>query len=237
MVMSKRPPLDEWLSLFQATIAAEGITTAPGAVTGDSIIDAGLAGVGANSFVSMLMVLYPGQPQLVDSQDITAFNNATGEVTLAGAYKGVAAAIPTGVPYKIVTFRFVPAEVAALRAVVDALVTRLAGLEVAGTHAHANNLNWQNVVTITTDLRHKVYAVWLDFVNLTQNMNMRMQYEVDGATARTFWQDTWLTTEDDGVLINIPRGIAHDLTLDLQSAVLEGAARDIPYQVIYEEME
>ncbi len=113
---SKRPPLDEQKSLWEATIAAEGITTAPGAAAGNSFIDAGLALSGANSFVSMLAVLYPGQPRLVDSFDITGFNNATGEVTLSTAYKGVAAAIPAGVPYKIVTFRFVPAEVAALTA-------------------------------------------------------------------------------------------------------------------------
>jgi len=118
--MEKRPPIDEWLSLFQATVAAEGITTGPGAVAGTSIVDAGLRGAGANSFISMLMVLYPGQPLLVDSQDITAFNTVTGEVTYAGAYKGVAAAIPVGVPYKIVTFRFVPAEVAAIAAALAA---------------------------------------------------------------------------------------------------------------------
>ncbi len=121
MVMSKRPPLDEWLSLFQATIAVEGVTTGAGAGAGTSIIDAALIGAGANSFVSMLMVLYPGEQLNVDSQDITAFNTVTGEVTYAGAYKGVAAAIPAGVAYKIVTFRFVPAEVAALVALVTDL--------------------------------------------------------------------------------------------------------------------
>ena len=119
MVMSKRPPLDEWLSLFQSTIAAEGVTTGAGDAAGNSIIDAGLIGAGANSFVSMLMVLYPGQPLLVDSQDITAFNNINGEVTYSAAYKGVAAAIPAGVAYKIVTFRFVPAEIAALTTIVE----------------------------------------------------------------------------------------------------------------------
>lgn len=127
--MTERPPLDELLSLMQATVAAEGITTAPGAAAGNSFIDAGLIGVGANSFLSMLAVLYPGQPRLVDSFDITAFNNATGEVTLSTAYKGVAAAIPAGVPYKIVTFRFVPAEVAALQADVgDASASTLGSL-------------------------------------------------------------------------------------------------------------
>jgi len=119
--MPPRPPLDEILALFQATVAAEGTTTAPGNIAGNTIIDAALAGSGDNSFVSMLMVVYPGQPRLVDSMDITAFDNGNGEVTLSTAYKGVAAAIPIGVPYKIVTFRFVPAEVAALTALVVAL--------------------------------------------------------------------------------------------------------------------
>ncbi len=118
---SKRPPLNEVLSLFESMVATEGVTTAPGATAGNSFVDAGLIGVGANSFFSMLAVLYPGQPRLVDSFDITGFNNVTGEVTLASAYKGVAAAIPAGVPYKIVTFRFVPAEVAAIKAKTDTL--------------------------------------------------------------------------------------------------------------------
>jgi len=118
--MPPRPPLDEVLALFQASVAAEGVTTGPGAAAGNSIVDAALKGFGANSFLSMLAVVYPGQPRLVDSMDITAFNNATGEVTFDRAYKGVAAAIPAGVPYKIVPFRFVPAEVAALTALVTA---------------------------------------------------------------------------------------------------------------------
>lgn len=106
---------------FRETIAKEGVTTEAGAATGDSIIDSSLMGAGANSFKSMLMVVYPCQPTNVDSMDITDFNNATGEVILSSAYKGVAAAIPAGVPYKIVTFRFVTAEVAALAALVVAI--------------------------------------------------------------------------------------------------------------------
>jgi len=119
---SKRPPLRELLTLFQSTVAREGTTTGAGAATGDSIIDAGLIGAGANSFVSMLMIVYPGEFNNVDSMDITGFNNATGEVTLNRAYKLVAAAIPAGVRYKIVTFRFVPAEVAALTTLVNSLI-------------------------------------------------------------------------------------------------------------------
>jgi len=106
--------------LYGCVVAREGATTLAGTAAGDNFIDAGLIGAGANSFVSMLAVLYPGDPQNVDSKDITAFDNVTGRVTLAGPYKGEAAAIPAGISYKIVTFRFVPAEVAALTAMVEA---------------------------------------------------------------------------------------------------------------------
>lgn len=113
----RRPPRNEEKALFEASIAREGVTTGAGNVGGTSFLDAGLIGAGANSFVSMLAVIYPGQPTLVDSKDITAFNNATGEVTVAGAFKG--GQVPAGVSYKIVTFRFVPAEVAALAADIE----------------------------------------------------------------------------------------------------------------------
>jgi len=114
MRSGKRPPLDEERALFEATVAAEGVTTSAGEGTGLSLVDARLAGAGANSFVSMMAVIHPGDPTQVDSRDVTAFNNGTGEVTVASAFKG--GQVAAGVPYKIVTFRFVPAEVAAIDA-------------------------------------------------------------------------------------------------------------------------
>jgi len=127
MDYGKRPPLDEQKSLWQATVAAEGVTTSAGEATGLSLVDAGLAGAGANSFVSMMAVIHPGDPTQVDSRDVTAFNNGTGEVTVASAFKG--GQVAAGVPYKIVTFRFVPAEVAALAADIgDASASTLGSL-------------------------------------------------------------------------------------------------------------
>ena len=114
--MAKRPPLDEDLILFAASVAKRGVTTGAGAGAGTSIIDSSLAGAGANSFVDMLLIPYLGDFLNVESITITAFNNGTGEVTVAEAYKGVAAAIPAGVDYAILTFRFVAADVAALMA-------------------------------------------------------------------------------------------------------------------------
>ncbi|MBA7685711.1 hypothetical protein ES703_94137 [subsurface metagenome] len=117
MDYGKRPPLDEQKSLWEATVAAEGVTTLAGEATGLSLRAAGLAGAGLNSFVSMMAVIHPGDPTQVDSRDITAFDNGTGEVTVASAFKG--GQVAAGVPYKIVTFRFVPAEVAALTTMVE----------------------------------------------------------------------------------------------------------------------
>lgn len=103
--MVPRPPLDELLSLFRATVAREGTTTSAGAATGKSIIDSALIGIGANSFINMRAVVYPGDFQKVAALDIATFNTTTGEITFYRAYKNVAAAIPAGVPYKIVTFQ------------------------------------------------------------------------------------------------------------------------------------
>ncbi|MBA7627943.1 hypothetical protein ES703_35412 [subsurface metagenome] len=119
MTNGKRPPLDEEKALFIATIAAEGVTTSAGEATGLSIIDSALAGRGADSFVGMLVVINPGESS-VDSKDATAFNNATGEVIVGTAFKG--GQVAAGVPYKIITFRFVPAEIATLTALVNALI-------------------------------------------------------------------------------------------------------------------
>jgi len=123
MDTGKRPPLDEQKSLWQATIAAEGVTTSAGEGTGLSLIDAGLAGAGDNSFVSMLAIIHPGEAS-VDSKDITAFNDGTGAVTVATAFKD--GQVAAGVAYKIVTFRFVPAEVATIASILGALNTAAA---------------------------------------------------------------------------------------------------------------
>jgi hypothetical protein len=103
----RRPPTDEEVSIFDALVARQGKTTAPGAAGGTSIIDSGLIGAGANSFANMGVVLYPGDPLHVDARTGTVFNNITGELTLDAAYKGVAAPIPAGVPYILIPTQFV----------------------------------------------------------------------------------------------------------------------------------
>ncbi len=78
----------------------------------------------------------------------------TGEVTLSTAYKGVAAAIPAGVPYKILTFRFVPAEVAALTALVQALM-----LDVGDASTSVLGSIWDILGDPAVDLATQIAAI------------------------------------------------------------------------------
>lgn len=105
MVMSsnRRPPLNEILALYQSQIAREGYTTVVGAAGGISIIDAGLIGYGANSFLSMTLQIYSGDDRRVDTADITGFDNGAGEIFVSGPMKG--GQVPAGVAYKVLTQR------------------------------------------------------------------------------------------------------------------------------------
>jgi len=118
--------------------------------------------------------------------------------------------------------------------------TKLVGWEVKDTHAHANNIVWQEVLVITTTTRMKIKNIWLDFVNLTQNMEYRLSYKIDEATYRIFDSNAaspWTPALDDGVLIYCDFIISSDFKLELKSAVVEGAIRNIPYEVDGEDME
>lgn len=217
-------------ALKRAVIARAGVTTGAGAATGDSFIDAGLIGVGAGSFISMLAVVYPGQPDNVDSMDITAFNNATGEVTLAKAYKGVAAAIPINVPYMIVTSRFTPAEVAAL----TALVVALGGTPTEATYALPNDVVENTAFTIlaSSPLSNRVFII-LDLSNLVQNADIRIRYDMhgDGAPFPVMETFNWTVGMDDIVYFREISG-QRAVQVTVQSAIAQGAIVDIDYEYV-----
>lgn len=106
-------------------------------------------------------------------------------------------------------------------------------VEQVQTHMHLNNLNWQNLCTVSDAVIIKeVMGVWASFLNLTQNMNLRFRYTFPDGTPHVFYQRTWLTTQEDGVLMVLPVAIQNVLHIDLQSVVLEGAVRTIPWSFV-----
>ena len=245
--MGKRPPLDEWLSLFQSTIAAEGITTAAGAVAGTSIIDAALIGAGANSFFTMMIVLYPGQPLLVDSQDITDFNTVTGEVIYAGAYKGVAAAIPAGVPYKIVTFKFVPAEVAAVLALVTTMDGRVTAVRAGYLDLILPTLYASGTQATVITTEHFLsspavagrFTLHVDKAAMAANdvLELRVyQMVLTGGASRVAHFMTYYGAQPADELIAISPKISNDLVeanaLRFSLTQTFGVGRDFPWKVL-----
>lgn len=86
-------------NLTNAIIVHQGITTAPGLAGGLSIIDAGLAGFGVNTYYGFIVQIYYDDTTKTDAQVETVFNNATGEITVGTGFKG--GVVPAGVKYQV----------------------------------------------------------------------------------------------------------------------------------------
>lgn len=118
----------------------------------------------------------------------------------------------------------------------------LAGESIPGVHAHADDLLWQIVFTMSPPGRRKVHSIWLDFVNFVaalQTVTYRLSYQIDGVNYRIFDSNAaapWTVAADDGVLIALESSIDHPIRLEIQKTVAEGAARNVPWEVIYEDM-
>lgn len=63
------------------------------------------------------------------------------------------------------------------------------------------NIAEQTAFTLTIPARAKIGGIWLDMVNITQDITIRVKHQVDGANYRTFETNAWVTTDEDGVLI------------------------------------
>jgi hypothetical protein len=215
--MAKRPPETELVALYTGIIAQQGYTTSPGAGGGTSIIDAGLIGFGANSFIGMALEIYPGLPAQVDSQVITAFNNSTGEVTVSSAFKG--GQVPKGVAYQIL-----------------GLVKGSGGYpwvaETTGTMSfNLASAAEQTLVTIAVPTRVKVDSIWIDMANVTRNTTINVYEKIDGVNFRLFAQHFWTAGVDTpGVMLGafMPRS---DFQVTLTCDGFGAGAVNVPYAV------
>lgn len=111
-------------------------------------------------------------------------------------------------------------------------------LRTGATYSHPSGTTEQTVFTFTPTGISKVTGIWLDLVNLTQNSTIRVRYTIDGTNFRTFQTIVWTTGMDDGVLINgnLPVNTSYSLRVTIQSAVAEGASRDIVYEFFREHL-
>jgi len=112
------------------------------------------------------------------------------------------------------------------------VLRQLSGTEIIGTFSFdETNAGEQTVFTLTITARTKIGGIWLDFTNVTQDLTIRVNHQIDGANYRTFQTSSWTTTDDDGVLIE---GFTayRNVQLTLQCGGGGAGNVDIPFAVV-----
>ena len=110
------------------------------------------------------------------------------------------------------------------------------GAETTGTYNLPNDTAENTAIEITTTNRRRLDSIWLDFVNLSQDVTIKVYHKIDGANYRQYDEFSWGTAEEDGVLITDVT-INNDWKLTITSTVAQGGIVAVPYNVIYSPME
>ncbi len=106
--------------------------------------------------------------------------------------------------------------------------------EISGTYSHPNVTTEQDVLEFLSLLND--IEVSLDMNALTQNTTVRVYEKVDGTTYRLASEKIFPTdfpSNIKDVIVNL-NGKNIDMKITFQSAVLEGASRNIPHARIEE---
>ncbi len=119
---------------------------------------------------------------------------------------------------------------------IDKLIVNLAGSELISSENLPNDTIENTIIEITTTSRQKLDSIWLDFVNLIQDVTIKVYHKIDGTNYRQYDEYSWTTTDEDGVIIsNIT--INNDWKLTVTSPIAQGGIKAIPYNVIKTPME
>jgi len=115
-------------------------------------------------------------------------------------------------------------------------VTKLAGAEADSTFTLANSISEQDVVELTLTTRTKIHTLDLDVNALTKATTFRIYKKVDNTNYRLADTLNWDTVDSDVIELG---GLVYNASIKItaQSAILEGATRDIPIKYISEAME
>lgn len=100
---------------------------------------------------------------------------------------------------------------------------------ISGVHAHPNSTSEEDLKVFTVSVPTIIHELTLDLSNLTQNATIRVYKKFNGNWRRLLGRTlVWETSMD----VAVPLGemsSTTDVKITIQSAVLEGASRNIPY--------
>ena len=110
--------------------------------------------------------------------------------------------------------------------------------EVTGTYSYLDAGAEQTILEQTITTRREIKSIWIDTVNLTQNGTLKIYHKIDSINYReaTALQKAFTVATDDGIWIE-PFTVNNDWKITWTESVDENAARDILYNVIYQELE
>ena len=205
--------------LLQGLISYWGPATANGAAAGNTIVDAGLA----------------NEPLYVGHSVKVLDGNAAGQIRQITAHVGNTITVVAP---------FTDNAGAAVQILASTQFVILSGgggggggggwlPPAEGIYSHPSGVAEQIAFTITITRPIKLKSILLDFVNLTQNATIRIKCQIDGANYRTIETFNWTVGMDDGVYFR-EITVNHNVQVTIQSAVAEGAARNIPYEYFQE---
>lgn len=123
----------------------------------------------------------------------------------------------------------------------DIVITTIRRIQAAdefgATFAHPDSVAEETIFTFDpAGSRTEIVGIWLDLFNLTQGATIRTKHMIDGVNFRTFDVLVWAPAMEDGVYIT-GFNVRDQIQVTIQSAVLEGVARNIPYYYLYRTVE
>ena len=108
--------------------------------------------------------------------------------------------------------------------------------ETVSSYNLPNDTAENTLLEITNTKRLKLDSVWLDFVNLVQDVTIKVYHKIDATTYRQYDTFSWGTSEEDGILLRDVT-INNDWKITITSTIAQGAIKAIPYNVIKTTME
>ena len=119
---------------------------------------------------------------------------------------------------------------------VSDILSNQSGSETVSSYNLPNDTAENTLLEITNTKRLKLDSVWLDFVNLVQDVTIKVYHKIDATTYRQYDTFSWGTSEEDGILLRDVT-INNDWKITITSTVAQGDIKAIPYNVIKTTME
>ena len=119
---------------------------------------------------------------------------------------------------------------------VSDILSNQSGSETVSSYNLPNDTAENTLLEITNTKRLKLDSVWLDFVNLVQDVTIKVYHKIDATTYRQYDTFSWGTSEEDGILLRDVT-INNDWKITITSTIAQGDIKAIPYNVISTTME